>query len=60
MNRHRILKSFIGNIAFISLVIISSIFIFIAPVLASTETITYTYDDAGLVIKAAYEDGTEA
>ena len=61
MNRHR-RKSFKGNIAFISLVIISSIFmstalIFTAPAFA--ETITYSYDDAGQVRKATYENGIE-
>jgi YD repeat-containing protein len=49
------LKSFQGNIAFISLVIISSIFIF--SVAAFAETINYTYDDAGQVVKAVYADG---
>jgi YD repeat-containing protein len=56
MNRHRT-KSFLSNIAFISLAIIISIFISSAT--ASAETITYTYDDAGQVIKATYTDGTE-
>jgi YD repeat-containing protein len=57
MNIHSFLKSFQGNIAFISLAIISSIFIFTTTAFA--ETINYTYDDAGQVIKAVYADGTE-
>jgi YD repeat-containing protein len=57
MKINSILKSFQGNIAFISLVIISSIFLFTAPAFA--ETINYTYDDAGQVKKAVYENGIE-
>jgi hypothetical protein len=57
MNRHRILKSFKTHIAFISLVIISCILIF--SVAAYAETITYSYDDAGQVVKAEYDNGTE-
>jgi hypothetical protein len=59
MYRHIILKSFQGNIAFISLAIISSIYLFTAPVLAGSETINYSYDDGRQVKKAVYENGTE-
>jgi hypothetical protein len=59
MNRHSFLKLFQRNIAFILLLIISSIFIFTAPAFAVTETINYSYDDARQVVKAVYADGTE-
>jgi hypothetical protein len=56
MNRHRT-GSFLSSIAFISLAIISCMFMFTEAAHAVTETIPYTYDDAGQVVKAAYPDG---